>query len=174
MAKTTVPESVCIQQTPELRIEIWRDSWAVYEGTAAQLTAEGLIPSDFKWPQGKGRSYWKANGFDYWLCRKRPAEHKGGMSSWLEIDNWHINIQVSGRDHRWHERRSIERKAEELKAAMHRLSPAGKAEDAEALRVILATVGDRAFQAFKAKVPALNPPRRTRKPKTADRPARSA
>ena len=48
------------QTVRELRIEISRDEWAQYEGTAAQLQDEGLIPKDFEWPQAAADSRWEA------------------------------------------------------------------------------------------------------------------
>lgn len=176
MADKTVPDAICAQQAPELRIEIWRDEWAQFEGTASQLTAEGLIPEGFKWPQAASDMRWTANGFDYWLRRTRPEGHKGPMSSWLELDNWFVRVDVEGRDHRWCTRRKLERQAEELRKAFHRQTRAGQAEwDAE-WRRYWDTRRDEAFQAFKAKVPGLIPPKRGRKPKaqSAEKPGPSA
>lgn len=160
----------------ELCITIWRDSLVLYVGTAAQLTDEGLIPNGFEWPRAAGDRHWGAGGLRYWLCRRRPEGHKGPMRSWLELDSWCVRVSVVGRDQRWHERRNIERKENELKAAKHRLTSAGMAEWDAHWHRLNAAISDKAFQAFKAKVPALNPPRRTRKPKTqaADRPGQSA
>ena len=38
----------------ELNVTIYRDEFARFEGTRAQLEAEGLIPEDFEWPRAAG------------------------------------------------------------------------------------------------------------------------
>lgn len=176
MANNTVPDTVLPPQSQELRISIWPDHFARFEGTAAQLVAEGLIPDGFEWPKAKTDKYWQSNGFKYWMRRVRPEGHSGPLRSWLEADNWFVRVTVEGRDQLWHERRYVERKAEELRKAAYQVSPVGKVEDADAFRRYLATIGDNAFQAFKDKVPALNPPKRPRKQKTRDatKPAQSS
>lgn len=141
---------------PELCIEIWRDAWAEYEGTAAQLIAEGLIPDRFKWPKAATDAYWEVNGFKYWLRRTRPRGHKGPIKSWLELDNWRIRVTAAGRDYHWCARRALARKAEELRTEYHR-------QPGEVLIRYWAARDDDAFQAFKLLVPGLVLPGRGRK-----------
>lgn len=165
MADDTVnpPETTTAER--ELRIDIWPDEVVMFEGTAAQLTAEGLIPNDFEWPRGAAQKCWSANGFDYTLRRTRPARHKGPMASWLVLDNWHLSLRVVGRDYRWTAHRRLERKTEELRAECHRLTPAGSRQWAAEFNRYWRAERDKQFQAFKALVPGLTRPKRGRKPK---------
>lgn len=154
------------QAAPELRIEIWVDEFAQYTGTAAQLQAEGLIPDSLEWPQASAYKRWEANGLTYWLRRTRPDGHKGPMRSWLHLDNWCVRVRVTDRDYHWRARRGLERKAAALLAEYHRHTAAGRREwNAEWQRYWQA-LDDKRFQAFKALVPGLVPPKRGRKPKT--------
>ena len=140
--------------------------WVQYEGTRAQLEDEGLIPDRFEWPRAAGDVRWEANGFDYWLRRTRPDGHKGPMSSWWELDNWSVRVRVIGRDHAWLARRNLERRADALRAEFHRQTVAGQRERDANWKRYWATVDDKAFQEFKARIPGLIPPKRGRKPKT--------
>lgn len=135
----------------ELRIEIRQDEHFEFEGTAAQLTAEGLIPKDFEWPRAAADESWEANGFKYWLRRSRPEGHKGPMRSWLELDNWFVRVEVAGHDNQWRIRRHLERKTEELKAEYYWHSAAGQRERNANWKRYVAARDDRAFQAFKDK-----------------------
>jgi hypothetical protein len=150
----------------ELHIGIQRDEWAQYEGTAAQLQAEGLIPEGFEWPRARDDCFWQANGFEYWLRRTRPKGHKGPMRSWLGMDNWFIRVVVHGRDVDWRTRRHLQRKAEEFCAECHRHSAEGKRQWSDAWRRHWEALNDLHFQAFKAKIPGLTQPKRGREPKT--------
>ena len=149
---------------PELHINIERDECVEYEGTAAQLVAEGLIPSGFEWPHGGALKGWRANGLRYVLRRARPPGHKGPRRSWLGLglDHWYVYMEVDGRDHFWTVRQKRKRAAEEAAAAIHRNTPAGAAEMAADERRYQVAVSDRAFQAFKAMVPALARRKRSR------------
>lgn len=160
----------------ELHIEISPDSCVRYEGTAAQLVAEGLIPDGFKWPTqpGSASMQWDANGFKYWLARKRPDGHKGPMRSWITMDNWSIRVLVKGRDSDWHQRRALERKAKELRAEYRALTAEGEREEYAKTKRYWAARDDKAFQAFKSRVPGLVPPKRGRKPKAANDGAQAA
>lgn len=148
----------------DLRIRIWPDC-VCYVGTARQLQAEGLIPQGFEWPHAAADKKWEANGFDYWVCRERPLGHKGAKSSWLELDNWCLRVRVHGRDHHCITRRMLERKADELRAEIHRHTAAGSREWSAMWERYWQAREDKRFQAFKLLVPGLVPPRRGRKPK---------
>lgn len=165
MADNNVPDAVRNSQTPELRITIWRDEWAQFEGTAAQLIDEGLIPNGFEWPRAAADKRWEANGYTYWLCRKRPEGHKGPMRSWLGLDHWFVRVGIKGRDYLWRQRRELERRADELKEDAYRLTAAGQAKCNADWRRYWSANEDEAYQAFRAKVPALNPPKKGRRPK---------
>lgn len=153
--------------TPELRVEWCVDYHVSLAGTRAQLEAEGVLPADVEWPRPYATSYWEAAGFAYSLRRLRPDGHKGAMRTWQEIDSWILLITVVDHDHFWHARRAIERKTEELRAEIHRHTPAWWSECEGMMRRIDAARHDLKFQAFKALVPGLIPPKRGRKPKAA-------
>jgi hypothetical protein len=156
-------EANASQPERELRIELWRDEFVAFEGSAAQLQAEGVIPGGFEWPRAATMARWEESGFSYWLFRVRPKGHKGPPSSWWPLDNWCIRICVVGRDNQWHISRRLARKTEELRAEFHRHTAAGHAEWHERYRRHAAAQADRHFQAFKALVPGLVPPKRGRK-----------
>jgi hypothetical protein len=160
----------------ELRITIWRDSLVFYRGTAAQLTDEGLIAKGFEWPRVAAEVCWAAGGLRYRLRRERPEGHKGPMRSWLELDNWFLRVEVEGRDFHWCQRRELERRAQELKEDAYKLTLAGRLKQEAEWNRYWATQKDKAYQAFRATVPALNPPKRARKsrPRSADHPEPSA
>lgn len=148
----------------ELRVCIWPDQWFAFEGTAAQLTEEGLIPEGFEWPRAAADKEWTANGFDYWLRRSRPEGHKGPMRSWLALDNWNVRVSVTGRDHHWHTRREFESKVDALRAEHRRLfTVEGSREWSANWRRYWKAREDTAFQTFKLLVPALVPQQRGRK-----------
>lgn len=151
----------------ELRIEIRRDDYAKFVGTAAQLVSEGLIPEGVEWPLADSEKRWEVNGIVYRLYRVRPVGHKGPKGSWLNLDNWAIRIGVIGRDFDWRTRRLLERQAEELRAAQYRYTDEGSREWRENHDRWWCAHEDKAYQAFKAKVPNLIPPRRGRPPKRA-------
>ena len=151
----------------ELLITIWHDDCAQFEGSAAQLVAEGIAPKGIVWPRARADSRWEADGFDYWVRRTRPQGWKGSMKSWLEVDNWFIRIQVSGRDHTERNHLELMRKAAELRAEFHRCTPAGRREWAADRNRYWAAHDDKAFQAFKALIPGLIPAKRGRKAKPA-------
>jgi hypothetical protein len=134
----------------ELLIRVIADGWANYQGTAAQLQSEGLIPDGFVWPRATAKKCWKVNGLEYRLCRKRPDGHRGPMSSWIELDNWSLCTEVAGRGWEWVKRRAIERKAEELRDEVYSLSPAGQREEEAHRSRYWAAIQDKAFQDFKA------------------------
>ena len=109
MADTKYPTLQPELIASDIRVCIWRDLFAEYAGTRAQLEAEGLIPKGFQWPRAAADAHWEAEGFDYWLRRTRPDGFKGPMRNWLVLDNWRVQVQVVGRDHAWRMRRQIER-----------------------------------------------------------------
>lgn len=167
MADDTVRAAMNTPQAAycELRIDIWPDEFARYIGTAAQLQAEGLIPTGFDWPLAAASKQWEASGFEYWLRRTRPEGHKGARQTWLKLDNWLVDVRVIGRDHAWLVRRRLERKAEALRAECRRHTAAGQHEWEAAWMRYWHAKEDKGFQAFKAQVPGLIPTRGGRKPR---------
>ena len=149
----------------ELHITIWQDDYAQFEGSAAQLRAEGFIPHNFEWPHAAAGKKWEANGFDYWLRRTRPADWRGPMKSWLELDNWLIRIQVTGRDYIAIKRLGLDRKSAELQAEYRECTPAGRRDWQASFARRIAARLDKDFQAFKELITGATP-KRGRKTKT--------
>lgn len=124
--------------------------WVYFEGTAAQLQAEGLIPEGFEWPRAADEKRWRINGLEYWLSRTRPQGHKGPKSSWAELDNWSLRTMAVNRGWEAIRRRGIERQAEALRREIHHLTPAGQREHQVFEGLLWAARQDKAFQDFKA------------------------
>lgn len=145
---------------PELRIEIWPRGDDTWIGTSAQLVAEGLIPQDFKWPVAFSDRMWTDGPFDYWLTRTRPEGAKGPKSSFVEVDHWRLRRRWAayGRDGYGHAH--IHEKRIELQHAIWKESPEGMRQSE---RFYFVVQSDKAFQSFRARIPALNPPKRGRK-----------
>ena len=142
-ASTTTPER-------ELKIHIYKRSFGFweYEGTRAQLEAEGVIPPGTQWPQGKQPLFWNHGGLRYWLRRTRPEGVKGPMSVWTSGDWWFLRCDtphdINCADWR------IKQKARELAQEIHAQTPAGRREWNERFSRYWAAHSDAAFQAFKA------------------------
>lgn len=155
------------QQTPiepptasELKIDIWLDMWTRFEGTAAQLQDEGLIPQEFEWPRENAEASWESRGCSFDLRRVRPKGHRGPRKSWLELDNWAVTVKPTDRGgYGTYPMRCLNRKAEDLKNEYRRLAAEGSAEWHAHWKSYWAALGDRKFQDFKALVPGLAPRR---------------
>lgn len=147
--------------TRELHITFYPDAWARYEGSAAQLMAEGLIPEGLAWPQGAQSRAWSAGGLEYRLRRSRPAGHKGPMKSWLGLDHWSLYSSVPGRGLEWLDRQRVKHKTQALRDELHSQTPEGRREWLANWNRWWAAHKDPAFQAFKASVlPARKKPGR--------------
>lgn len=144
------PLIVCIRP---YQLNFWE-----YEGTRAQLEAEGVIPSDTKWPEGSREVCWKDGRFRWGLRRTRPEGLKGPMKLWVSGDWWALRCDLLNPPD--HGQLRILDKKRELDAEIRRWSRAGKVECDAYGR----SLRDKAFQSFKAKIPGLIPPKRGRKP----------
>ena len=142
-ASTTTPER-------ELKIHIYKRSFEFweYEGTRAQLEAEGVIPPGTEWPQGRQNHFWSHGGLRFWLSRTRPEGTKGPMSVWSTGDWWCLRCDTpyDGNYADWR----IKQKARELAQAIYAQTPAGRREWNECFSRYWAAHSDAAFQAFKA------------------------
>lgn len=137
-----------------------------FEGTRAQLEAEGVIPAATEWPAtGAAREEWKAGRLRFSLRRARPPGLKGPMRLWVNGDWWALRCElIGGPSH--HEQRVIDaRRALEREAFL--ASAAGQRAWNEQCRRRCAAERDSAFQVFKTRVPGLVAPKRGRKAKTA-------
>lgn len=139
----------------ELIISINPCNWDIteYQGTRAQLVAEGVIPEGSEWPDGDKSITWQAGPFEYDLCRKRPQGMKGPKKLWVEGDWWLLRWQPINRTSR--AERDIKRKRNELNEALYRQSPKGIAEINATWDRYWATLEDAKFQTFKALIPGL-------------------
>lgn len=79
----------------EMVITIRERESAQWDGSAAQLRAEGLIPENTEWPELRSSCYWQNGGFSYWLRRTRPPGIKGPMSVWSKGDYWMLRCSLT-------------------------------------------------------------------------------
>lgn len=124
--------------------------WLAYRGTRAQLEAEGLIPSDFQWPEAYNRTSWFAGVNAFRLVRTRPALAKGSRKQMATNDYWSLRISMRHEPVGHHYTRDIWRQAEALKLAIYRATPAGIAAAELEMRCILAAKNDQVFQSVLA------------------------
>ncbi|KLU22236.1 hypothetical protein EOS_31565 [Caballeronia mineralivorans PML1(12)] len=146
----------------ELRIEIWAGLAARYEGTRAQLEAEGVIPEGTVWPTGTNRVSWESAGCGFVLRRCRAPGIRGPKKIWSDGDWWCLDID----DCMGHDgivQREITRRTRELERFKYLQTARGGAEFKEQYSRFLKARHDKRFQAFKALIPALAPRRGARK-----------
>lgn len=140
---------------------------AEYQGTRAALEAEGVIPAGAKWPDGFDDLRWEDHQFHYWLRRERPEGLKGPRKLFLDVDWWMFRcmpIQAKNPGDRY-----IERKKNELSAAIFRQSAKGQDEMYQRLERLEKARKDVKFQAFKTAIPGINHPKRGRRPKNTEK-----
>ncbi|MEJ6005776.1 hypothetical protein WG899_09475 [Paucibacter sp. AS339] len=160
-ADTTSNPEPTQQQAREMVVKM-HTAWgfASIYGTRAQLEEEGIIPQDIKWPEGVDRVHWVAGKCRFRLSRHRPEGLKGPMKVWAHGDWWELFWMEANSDS---QTRTIQRKKAELERELHKQSAPGRYESELQSRRFFRASCDKAFQAFKAKVPGLIPPKRTRK-----------
>lgn len=132
----------------DLNISITPRAYAQYEGTAAQLMAEGLIPTGFKWPIGAARTSYEMGEYTYWMGRCRPDGHKGPMSSWADGDYWFIRRGLVSQARDGFQAANIYQKQQELADVINRSSPEYKRLSNRAYK---AQIDDR-YMAFRNRV----------------------
>jgi hypothetical protein len=137
-----------------------------YQGTRAQLEAEGVIPEGTVWPDGDRSSKWQAGPFDYDLRRKRPDGMKGPKKLWVEGDWWVLRWEPTYLPP--YAEREIKIKTKELADAIYRRSPKGEAEFNARWNRYWEAKQDQKFQAFIALIPGLVRPKRGRRPRNAE------
>lgn len=146
-------------QTDDLRITIFDDGAVRFEGTSAQLVAEGLMPQNPKWPDRDITSNWNDDVFHYGVRRVKPEGMKALKAEWVKLDNWQLT-RTPHNQLTW-EACAIKEKTEEIERIKFRNSHEGRLLSQKRW----AAYEDSAFQAFKALIPGLVPPNRGRKPK---------
>lgn len=170
MAKPSSIESAAMQQKScmqeihpedigELRIELDPSAgWAFFIGTRMQLEAEGVIPSDFDWPDGFRQYNWEADGLHFTLFRQRPPGAKGARRMFFDCDNWKLRMHRGGiHGYEPYNQREIRLRERELRAMRHRASPEGARELEARWSAVCRARADRDFSAFKALIPCLMP-----------------
>jgi hypothetical protein len=134
-----------------IRIRPHRLHYWDYEGTRAQLEAEGVIPPGTAWPESKESIQWIAGRFTYCLRRTRPEGLKGPMKLWTRGDWWLLRCTVTGVT--LAEVR-IEDQKRELERALHLQTPHGRAEQCAGWERYFKTREDAAYQRFMARIVA--------------------
>jgi len=122
-------------------------------GTRAQLEAEGVIPPDMEWPDGKKRLCWESGKFSCWLQRIRPEGLKGPMKLWVEGDWWCLRRNLVHQPSYY--MREILRKNAEIDALVYQGSAQGWAERQTNFDRYWDTTKDARFRAFKGLIPGL-------------------
>ncbi len=129
-----------------------------YQGSRAQLEAEGIIPAGTEWPEGQQSVCWEQGLLSFSLKRTRPEGMKGPMKLWIAGDYWNL---------RWERKvrpdcgtRAIMDKRAELAKVVYSESPEGRLAYNARFELYLAAYKDKAFQAFKNTLI----PKRQRKP----------
>lgn len=145
----------------EMIINAWSNiRVAEYQGTRAQLEAEGIIPKDFKWPFRTETGYWQLGKSSFSIGRHRPPGLKGPMKLWTSGDWWRVRWNPADQNH---SADSIRRKTAELAAVIHHNSAAGIAESNAAWARYDTASNDQKFQSFKALILSLVPTQSRRK-----------
>ena len=153
--------------TSELVVEIRADiDYSKYYGTRVQLEEEGVIPKGTEWPSGYDDCRWQSGKFNFRLRRERPPGAKGPRRHFAAVDWFSVKWEPTNPSS--YAQREIALKTQELKDALYRRTPKGEAEWSALCDRYCETTKDAAFQAFKATIPGLVPPRRGRnaKPKS--------
>lgn len=140
----------------DLTIHVTPRAYTSYQGTAAQLIAEGLIPDGFKWPTGANRVTVTVGRFEHWIFRTRPEGHKGPMSSWVNGDCWHLRRSLANQPRNGFREADIYAKTMELAETIYR----GTAEWNRTFYRAYETRKDDKYQAFRLQL--LGEPKRGR------------
>jgi hypothetical protein len=138
---------------------------AEYQGTRAALEAEGIIPSDTKWPDGFGDLHWEDDKFKYWIRRLRPEGVKGPRKQFLGVDWWMLRCSpVNGMSR---DAEAIELKAKALADEIYRQTPKYREECNKEWDAYSKARDDDKFQAFKSLIAGITRHKRGRRPNNA-------
>jgi hypothetical protein len=146
-------------QADDLRITIYSGGVVRFEGSSAQLVAEGLIPKNPKWPDRDITANWNDDQFHYGVHRVKPEGMKAPKAEWAKLDNWQLTRTPHNMPS-WAEL-VIKEKTEEIERIKFSNSREGRIR----FEKYWASHEDAAFQAFKVLIPGLVLPKRGRKPK---------
>jgi hypothetical protein len=145
---------------PEMVIEWSKGYWFAFQGTRAQLEAEGVVPAGLNWPTGRREASLITGGRRYLLRRCGIPGAKQSIGEWSFGDWWRVHVLHIDPNRLDPE---LERCTNELHAMIHARTPQGRAEFNAKYRLYYAACEDEKFQAFKALIPALIPPPRKRR-----------
>lgn len=154
------PAAAGLELSTEIIVRTPYSDIAEYQGTRAALEAEGVIPVGTKWPKDFNELHWEDDGFRYWMRRERPEGAKGPRKQLVNVDWWMLRFVPLNRPSP--PEMAIMRKIKALNDEIYRQSAKGRAEYNELLRRYCMATDDERFQAFKALVPGLIPPKRGR------------
>lgn len=143
----STPESVN-ERPLNVCIRPYDMDFAEYQGTRAQLEAEGAIPPGTQWPEGGASVRWETGKLEYILHRTRPEGMKGPKKLWLAGDWWNLRFQLKDRPD--HGTRAIQKRVAELADELYRQSAAGQREWSANWNLYWKAREDKAFQAFKS------------------------
>jgi len=132
----------------ELQISIYPREFTSYHGTAAQLMAEGLLPTGFEWPTGAEWVKVEVGEFTHRVGRTRPEGHKGPKSSWTSGDYWYVVRKLTDQPLDGGLEAAIYNKTKELDAAIYRGTP----EYARMSEAARSAMFDDRYQAFRSLV----------------------
>ena len=133
------------QITDELQISILPRAYANFRGSAAQLSAEGLIPDGFSWPAGTDFARYESGQFSYCVSRCRKKGATGSARAWSSGDYWCVRRTLTSTDKNgFHEARVYE-KQQELAEVIRHATPAWERECSLAFAAIL----DKPYRAFR-------------------------
>lgn len=142
-----------------------RISYTCYIGTREQIEATGLIPKGTQWQDGfKTAAAWKVDNLEFRLWRRRPDDAKGRQCEFITCDNWALCVDKPNVDYAEYD---IQQKAEELRRLQFLQTPEGQKASRRHDQSLSDARRDTEYQAFKASIPGLVPPRRSRKPRNA-------
>ncbi|WP_157636483.1 hypothetical protein [Burkholderia ubonensis] len=136
----------------EMVIELHKGYYFQYQGTRAQLEAEGVIPDGLEWPTGRNNAAWQRGEQHFLLRRCTVPGAKRRVSDLESVDWWCMHVS---KDHVLDP--EIAEQVKKLRAMIYERSPQGTAERLENWRRINAAYRDEKFQAFKALIPGLAP-----------------
>lgn len=129
----------------ELGIQIVPRGYDCWEGTSAQLVAEGVLPPDVDWPKGLESMSWIAGRFEYWLYRIRPEGCKGPKSAYRDVDYWACRRTLAAQGHDGFAAARLYERTQALTQEIQRQSPKGQQLE----RRYFATFDDQGYRAFK-------------------------
>lgn len=116
-----------------------------YRGSAAQLQAEGLIPTGFKWPGHSSTACFEDARFKYRVESAKPPGAKGTRRAWFGCDYWVVDVTVKGQRIS-HVACRIQEKIRELAELYQHGSPEWEAR----FNKVLAAGRDDVYQKFRA------------------------